>query len=445
MQLKKFAVRGLIVLAVVVALCLFFSGTVRTITTPKIKLTNGRYGRLEEKVELSGKLVWPESEAVRLTPGEGRTIRVDKVNTRAGYTVAAGDVLLECSVVDYDNAMKNYLDSYNDASGQLLALDSKYASLKLRKTDTQYADAYFALSDAREAALSAKITMDTLLARAGVSLPETGYPEEADDELRAAIDAWRNAADAQTTAQETYAQVQRYLPDDTTWTYITEKHTAQQKQETAQRGMDALSSLGGQVSAIVAPHDGYIVDLSLKEGDTYDGTSDLYRISVEGELPMIRCDVSSLTKTVSEGAQASVSTQRSGNVSTVVDSVGTDAENGKYVDVAVNSEIINGFGSVYAMSTAQLGVTLTFKAQQESTLLPAAAVHGTGESRSVFVVDTTYSGSGAAQMVVHKTDVTVLGEANGVVSVEEDLSYATLAYMEDRTIQDGDTVMEYIN
>ena len=35
MNLKKFAVRGLIVLAVAVALCMFFSGTIKTITTAK--------------------------------------------------------------------------------------------------------------------------------------------------------------------------------------------------------------------------------------------------------------------------------------------------------------------------------------------------------------------------------------------------------------------------
>ena len=33
MNLKRFAVRGIIILAICVALCMFFSGTVRTITT----------------------------------------------------------------------------------------------------------------------------------------------------------------------------------------------------------------------------------------------------------------------------------------------------------------------------------------------------------------------------------------------------------------------------
>ena len=41
MKLKKFALRGLIALAVAVALCMFFARTVQTITTPKVKLVTG--------------------------------------------------------------------------------------------------------------------------------------------------------------------------------------------------------------------------------------------------------------------------------------------------------------------------------------------------------------------------------------------------------------------
>ena len=64
MNLKKFAVRGLVVLAIFVALCMFFSGTIKTITTAKVKITQGKTGRLEEKTELTGKLVFPETEAI---------------------------------------------------------------------------------------------------------------------------------------------------------------------------------------------------------------------------------------------------------------------------------------------------------------------------------------------------------------------------------------------
>ena len=45
MKLKKIALRGLIGVAVLVALCMFFSGTIENITTPKVKLAKPSRGR----------------------------------------------------------------------------------------------------------------------------------------------------------------------------------------------------------------------------------------------------------------------------------------------------------------------------------------------------------------------------------------------------------------
>ena len=50
---------------------------------------------------------------------------------------------------------------------------------------------------------------------------------------------------------------------------------------------------------------------------------------------------------------------------------------------------------------------------------------------------------GSGKMTVQKMQVTVLAEVKGVVSIQEDLGYYTIAYMEDRALNDGDTVMEY--
>ena len=50
MKLKKIALRGLIGVAVAVALCMFFSGTIENITTPKVKLMKASRGKLMEKL-----------------------------------------------------------------------------------------------------------------------------------------------------------------------------------------------------------------------------------------------------------------------------------------------------------------------------------------------------------------------------------------------------------
>lgn len=49
MKLKRFALRGLIVLFVAVALCMFFARTVQTITTPKVQLVQAPPGASRTK------------------------------------------------------------------------------------------------------------------------------------------------------------------------------------------------------------------------------------------------------------------------------------------------------------------------------------------------------------------------------------------------------------
>ena len=58
MKMKKFALRGLLILAIVVALCMFFSGTVRTLTTPKVRFAQAKNGKFEQEIELKGKVVF---------------------------------------------------------------------------------------------------------------------------------------------------------------------------------------------------------------------------------------------------------------------------------------------------------------------------------------------------------------------------------------------------
>ena len=65
MKLKKFALKGLAVLAAVLALCAFFSGTIRTITTPKVRLVSPRMGKLEEKISISAEVYFPETVEIK--------------------------------------------------------------------------------------------------------------------------------------------------------------------------------------------------------------------------------------------------------------------------------------------------------------------------------------------------------------------------------------------
>ena len=76
MRFRKFALRGIIILAVVIALCVLFSGTIRSLTTPKVRFAPVKQGKFESVTELSGKVVFPEVEEIVLNVPEDATLTV---------------------------------------------------------------------------------------------------------------------------------------------------------------------------------------------------------------------------------------------------------------------------------------------------------------------------------------------------------------------------------
>lgn len=445
MNLKKFAVRGIISLAVFVALCMFFSGTVRTITTPKVRLTAPKRGKMEERIELAFKPSFPDVEKITPPLADEMTLTVVKVNTREGYTVTAGEVLYEAKVTNYDQLYKQYQDAYDAAAEQLLSLESKNRGLRINQRDQAYADAYFALRDARRDAVSKELEMDAQLSREKLNRVENGYPEGASDDLKKLIDDWRTAVEVRKKAQAAMDQASRYTVDDTVWSYITEKREQEQKRDEAEKSLRELVSYNDQAKAITAPHDGYVAELTVKEGETYDSSQGLFSITAEGKLPTLRADVSEVNRTVSEGSTVALNPDSYDAVETKVIGTGTDTEGKKYVEVELNDQLIKARGSVYAMLQEDTPMTLIFRAKEATTLLPTSAVGGSGNERYVYVAEKNDSAFGGNTLKVHKMDVKVLGESNGTTSVQEDLSYYTIAYGEDRAIKDGDAVMEYLS
>ena len=85
MTLKKFALRGMIVLAAVIALCVLFSGTFRSLTTAKVTKADVKNGKLETATVLMGKVVFLKNwlncrknmtkPGIRWTTGTGSTER----------------------------------------------------------------------------------------------------------------------------------------------------------------------------------------------------------------------------------------------------------------------------------------------------------------------------------------------------------------------------------
>lgn len=445
MNLKKFAVRGIVILAICVALCMFFSGTVRTITTPKVRLTAAKRGKLEERVELSCKPAFPQVDEVTFALPEDMTMTVARVNTREGYTVKAGDVLVEGKISNYETQRKSAQEAYDSASEQLMTLENKNRGLRVTKRDLTYADAFYALRDARRAAVALELNMEAQLTREGLERAETGYPDGASDELKEMIDEWRAAVEVRQQAQAAMDDAARYSVPDDVWSYITEQREQQEKKDEAEAQLRRLVSLNDQVKAIAAPHDGYVAALNVKEGDIWDGTHALLTLTADGALPTLRADTSELTRAITEGMTAALNPDSYDAIETRVVAVGTDSEGKKYADIELTDQLIKARGSVYAMLQEDTPITLIFRAKEATSLIPTSAVRGSGDERYIYVTEQNTAAFGGNTLRLHKMDVTVIGEYGGTTSVKEDVSYYTIAYGEDRAVSDGDAVMEYLD
>ena len=445
MNLKKFAIRGIVILAICVALCMFFSGTVRTITTPKVRLTAAKRGKLEERVELACKPAFPEVDEISFPLSDDLSLTITKVNTREGYTVQAGDVVIEAKVANFEQLRKAAQEAYDGATEQLLTLENKNRGIRVSKRDLAYADAFFALRDARRAAVALELNMDAQLSREGLERVETGYPEGASEALRGMIDDWRAAAEAQRAAQADLDAAARYTVPDDVWSYITEQREQQEKKDEAEAELRRLMTVNDQAKAIAAPHDGYVAALGVKEGDVYDGSNALFSITKADALPTLRADTSELTRSVSEGMTATMNPDSYDAIETQVVAVGTDSEGKKYADIQLTDALIRARGSVYSMLQEDTPMTLIYRAREATSLLPTSAVRGSGDERYVYVAEQNTAAFGGSTLKLHKLEVTVVGEYGGTTSVKEDISYYTIAYGEDRAVSDGDAVMEYLN
>ena len=125
MNKKKRALKALVWLGVIVAACMYFSRTIQTITTPKVKLTQATTGRIEQKISVEAKPYFPVETEITLNKAKDYPITVDKVYVKPGLLVKEGDTIFTATINDYQTKEEDLLSKYNEKSQELIDLDIK--------------------------------------------------------------------------------------------------------------------------------------------------------------------------------------------------------------------------------------------------------------------------------------------------------------------------------
>ena len=87
MSKKSKVLKAFLILAAAIAICMYFSRTIQTITTPKVKLVTADVGRIEQKVAVALSPYFPVKTEITLTKAKDYPITVDKVYVKTGLYV----------------------------------------------------------------------------------------------------------------------------------------------------------------------------------------------------------------------------------------------------------------------------------------------------------------------------------------------------------------------
>lgn len=445
MNLKQVALKGAVVLAIVIALCMFFSQTILTITTAKVKLVTTKHGKLEQTFTLSGELYYASSEAFTIDAARDLPAVVVSLYVRAGDEVKAGDLLFTTRLLPAcDDALQKAEEEYQKALDQHLKTSMENSGRSMR--DTGKNEAERALTAAREDLSVKRGELISKAHDAGLELSNDvkkwrGQIEQQNDgaltELLAAVEA---AEKAERGALDAFLSANRKSGDNTSYSAVKKIEEEQAAVDKALQNVMKVRSDMENVRSVRATRDGVIVSLDVKPGENCPADRPAYTLAAS--TPVLRADISDVRKEITKDMKVEVS-QEYGTLKTRVVDIKRESAAIKYATIEITDEMLREFGGYRGLSGEKVTLKITYTAKTATSLLPDKAVRGEGSEAHVLVVEDQNSFWGQ-QKKVRKQSVHIIERSDTQCSIEEELWGQSIADGEDRSIQDGSSVMEYL-
>ena len=478
MNLRGKTKKGLLILTCLVLAGLFFARTVQTAATAKVQIITATRGKLDDTITVPGEIRFSNSEPFTIKGAGKLNLVVDKVMARAGYLIKPGDVLLTASVPDFDDKLKELRLAYEKkvrertetVAGSLRILQTSeqndYYNAMVKATD-EYWDKLFKAKAAAIAAgheLSdhpnewnlppAGTAEDTQSVQAGPRTQEEfGSVDDGPEEnmyaaMREARDAMMKKDEASSLFKSFYTGNRRPAPkvSGDVFDYIKKIDGMNEEIHGYLDEMLELEKLKLRLQTIRADREGWLTEFDLKAGDRYDGSKPAYALSAPGELPVLRCDITDISKreSISKGMKARVQgAEREMTISGV-----EEAADGKtYAIIELDENNISALGGLSRLMSEKPSVSILYKSPKTATLLPLTALRDGGDDRYyVYVIEQDRDGIlGNSTFTVKKREVTVIETSARLAAVGDDLSELQIADREDRTLSEGQAVMEYVD
>lgn len=417
-KLRKIAGKALFAIIAVLLLCIFFSGTVKTLLSPKVRLAGVSSGRLRENISLHGVLHFSETEEIGFSAlPDGITLDVTEVYVSPGQYVHAGDPLFAMTIRGFDEKMADLTQRHREVSEQLILLQRQ--DVRYSRADEAWFSAYENLTAAKEAVLQAQIQ--------GVESEEI----------------WASLTERETEAQAAFDSANRISVNEQSLTHWKEKRQLDEQLAETLSEIQELKNLQEQTAKVTAPHDGYIVSVSVRAGDTMIAKQTAIVISGQGCNLTLRADITDSSRKVTSSMNVTMEKRDGSTLRSQVTDTGYDRNGRMYADVALDEQQMTSLSSVRDLIEKGVSLTLIYTAEETTMQLPVSAVRGAGDERYVYVVTEEENLFGSIVLKVQKKSVQLLDTSDTMAAVEG-LSYdAQVAYMEDKTLSDGMEVMTY--
>lgn len=474
MNTKQKALKGLLILTWVLLASMFFAQTVQTITTAKVQKISATRGKLEDRLRLQGEIRFSQSEPFIIHDAIKLSMNVEKVLVRPGSPVKEGDVLFTASLPEFEDKMAEIRVKYDETVRK--RAEKVAANIRYWQT-SEHNDIYNAMLKNTDAYWNKLFEARAAALRAGEELPED--IDEWDAELEKASET-SSLHDVEKT--EDQLKREKLLSDmrtamratleakskkDESTDLLLRIYTGQNRpakklyepvfdhikeidglSEDLHDMMDQMLELERKSIAlkeIKAPRDGWLTELNVKAGEAYDGSKPAYSLSAPGEAPVLRCDITEISKskTITKGMKALAG--GSGRELTVSD-VLIMADGKKYAAIDLDEAALEALGGLSRLMSERPQVEIIYKAKRTTTLIPVSALREEQGKNYVFIISQNWGGLlDNKGYTVKKQEVTVIEKSAKLASIEEEMGSMDIADRADRGLEDGQAVMEYVD
>ena len=443
--MRKKALIGFSSLIVLLVVCFFFSGTIKTLTTPKVMITQPKQGRLKEEITLTGYLTFSETADVTLPDvPDGVTLTITKINVAPGSYVQEGDVLFETQFTDAQTMIAVQEQIYAGAQLELLELEREHSDLRLHRNDESWLAAYDALVLAYDIRHTAQVNLEVEAKLQGIELVDGRIPEGITDETLLQAQTVVDAAEHDVqTALAAMDKADRLGIADEAYQYVMKRRELEGRMTQATQQIVMLRTLDQSSRQICATHSGYITQIYVELGQSWDGHSAALIMSAPNATILLRADSTNTTRTISDGAVVNISGRFGSTVKTTVCATGYDSMGNPYVEVALQQRDMTALDTPGNLMSKGISLQINYTAGTSSYLLPSSAVRGSGDQRYVYILTEVENSFGQIALIVEEQPVTVLDETGDTVAVTGIPDNQQIAYMEDRAIGPGSEVIAY--